>query len=331
MTPKISVIVPVYKAEAYLHRCVDSILAQTFTEFEVLLIDDGSPDRSGEICDEYVRKDSRVRVFHKDNGGVSSARNKGLNFALGNWIAFVDSDDIVSDTYLEDMYKYADKDDLIILTNYKKAGKGHIIDLPQLEMSNDDMVKFILENDILSLSAPYSKLFNRKIIVDNLISFPQGIHMGEDGIFNIRYLNCINTIITINKTNYIVNDTEGSLSSNYYSFESEWLCFLIWKDEINKFIHKYGIIFDNPQEVLWKNRICDTFNRCLQCLNRQKKSITIKEQLKILKNIPTEYFECFDNYYKPLKIRRRLLKYLICHRFFLIYIVIGKIEHNLKK
>ena len=92
-TPKISVIVPVYKAEAYLHRCVDSILAQTFQDFEVLLIDDGSPDRSGEICDEYARKDKRVRVFHKENGGVSSARNMGLDNARGEYVCFVDSDD----------------------------------------------------------------------------------------------------------------------------------------------------------------------------------------------------------------------------------------------
>ncbi len=83
MNPKISVIVPVYKAEKYLHRCVDSILAQTFTDFEVLLIDDGSPDRSGDICDEYAKKDSRVRVFHKENGGVSSARQYGIDNAQG--------------------------------------------------------------------------------------------------------------------------------------------------------------------------------------------------------------------------------------------------------
>ena len=77
--PKVSIIVPVYKAEKYLNRCVDSILAQTFTDWELLLIDDGSPDRSGEICDEYAKKDSRIRVIHKENGGVSSARQRGLD------------------------------------------------------------------------------------------------------------------------------------------------------------------------------------------------------------------------------------------------------------
>lgn len=93
MNPKISVIVPVYNVEKFLRRCIDSILAQTFTDFELLLIDDGSKDKSGEICDEYAAKDARIRVFHKQNGGVSSARNLGIDKAQGEWVYFVDSDD----------------------------------------------------------------------------------------------------------------------------------------------------------------------------------------------------------------------------------------------
>lgn len=93
MSPSISIIVSVYKAEAYLHRCVDSLLAQTFTDFEVLLIDDGSPDCIGEICDAYAKKDARVRVFHQPNGGVSVARQRGVENAKGEWITFVDAND----------------------------------------------------------------------------------------------------------------------------------------------------------------------------------------------------------------------------------------------
>ena len=91
MTPKISVIVPVYKVEQYLPRCIDSILAQTFTDFELLLIDDGSPDNSGKICDEYAAKDARIRVFHNQNQGVSATREFGVQHALGVFIQFVDS------------------------------------------------------------------------------------------------------------------------------------------------------------------------------------------------------------------------------------------------
>lgn len=101
MLPKISVIVPVYKAEKYLHRCVDSILAQTFTDFELILVDDGSPDYSGTICDEYAAKDERIRVFHQTNSGVSTARNKGLDAMNGEYVLFIDSDDWIDINCLE--------------------------------------------------------------------------------------------------------------------------------------------------------------------------------------------------------------------------------------
>ena len=118
--PKISIIVPVYKAEKYLNRCVDSILAQTFTDWELLLIDDGSPDRSGEICDEYAKKDSRIRVIHKENGGVSSARQRGQDEACGEYTIHVDPDDWVEPTMLEELYQKAKDDnaDMVICDYY---------------------------------------------------------------------------------------------------------------------------------------------------------------------------------------------------------------------
>lgn len=122
--PKISVICPVYKAEKYLHRCVDSILAQTFTDFELLLIDDGSPDRSGEICDEYAAKDSRVRVFHKENGGVSSARQCGIDNMTGEYSIHSDPDDWVEPTMLEELYKKAKEDNAdMVICDYYLEGK----------------------------------------------------------------------------------------------------------------------------------------------------------------------------------------------------------------
>ena len=89
----ISIIVPIYKAEAFIARCIDSILVQTYQDWELLLVDDGSPDDSGKICDEYAAKDARIQVFHKPNGGVSSARNLGLKKAIGDWVSFIDADD----------------------------------------------------------------------------------------------------------------------------------------------------------------------------------------------------------------------------------------------
>jgi len=105
--PKISIIVPVYKVEKYLRRCLDSIVAQTFTDWECILIDDGSPDNSGKICDEYVAKDGRFRVIHQENQGVSAARNAGLDAAKGEWIGFVDSDDWIEPNMYEYLYNDA--------------------------------------------------------------------------------------------------------------------------------------------------------------------------------------------------------------------------------
>ena len=99
--PEISVIVPVYKAEAYLHACIDSILSQTFSDFELILVDDGSPDNCGAICDDYAARDSRVRVIHQENQGQAAARNRALAAAKGEWVCFVDSDDAVHPQMLE--------------------------------------------------------------------------------------------------------------------------------------------------------------------------------------------------------------------------------------
>ena len=107
--PEVSVIVPIYNVELYLSRCIDSILAQTFTDFELILVDDGSPDKCGEICDKYAAQDKRIHVIHKENGGLSDARNAGIEWTLNNtsclWITFVDSDDWVHPEYLEILYK----------------------------------------------------------------------------------------------------------------------------------------------------------------------------------------------------------------------------------
>jgi Glycosyltransferases involved in cell wall biogenesis len=136
----ISVIVPIYNCENYINQCVDSILAQTCTNFELLLIDDGSSDNSGIICDEYAKKDARVKVFHKENGGVSSARNLGLHEAKGEWIAFVDADDWIKDTYLSD-FRIGEKDVDIHICGVKYFGAETNSVLPEedLIIINEDI------------------------------------------------------------------------------------------------------------------------------------------------------------------------------------------------
>ena len=179
-TPKISVIVPVYKAEAYLHRCVDSILAQTFQDFEVLLIDDGSPDRSGEICDEYARKDRRVRVFHKENGGVSSARQCGMDHAQGEYTIHADPDDWVDPTMLEELYQKAKKEDAdMVICDFYEERKNKTIYVRQ-QPSSLDHETVLCELFGHLWASCWNKLVKSTRYKDFGIMFPQELSCCED-------------------------------------------------------------------------------------------------------------------------------------------------------
>lgn len=188
----ISIIVPIYNAEQYLHRCVDSILAQSYTDFELLLIDDGSKDDSGAICDAYAAKDSRVRVFHKENGGVSSARNLGLDHAQGEYVTFCDADDYVSEDWLA-AYSgaIASNVDLAIQGYYAIDG-DKVVDKPlQSTQGDTTAAKCELITALFTQEVYYYlwvKLFRREIIEAHQIRFDEQSILGEDTQFISKYL-----------------------------------------------------------------------------------------------------------------------------------------------
>lgn len=188
--PKISIIVPVYKAEKYLHRCVDSLLAQTFTDFEVLLIDDGSPDSSGKICDEYAQKDNRVRVFHKENGGSASARQIGLDNAHGKYVILCDSDDWVENDMLEHLYSKAENNNADIVLcdfflNYPD-GKQRIVSHTKFNLSQERLIGYVLCQQINGSSC--NKLVKRELYEKHNISYTPGINLGEDVLILLKLL-----------------------------------------------------------------------------------------------------------------------------------------------
>ncbi|MDV4769588.1 glycosyltransferase, partial [Enterococcus faecium] len=173
---EISIIVPVYKVEPYLRKCVDSILAQTFTDFEVILVDDGSPDNSGKICDEYASKDSRVRVIHKKNGGLSSARNAGIDVARGKYLGFVDSDDYIEKDMYELLYDNIVKEqaDLSICGIYDIYAGKKVKILPEEYKVLDKVsaMKIVLEAQSFSVHA-VNKLYKKELF--NKIRYPENI------------------------------------------------------------------------------------------------------------------------------------------------------------
>lgn len=184
--PEISIIVAVYKAEKYLHVCIDSLLLQTFTNFEILLIDDGSPDRSGEICDEYAKKDSRIRVFHKENGGVSSARQYGIDNMRGKFSIHADPDDWVEPEMLEKLYRKAVEEhaDMVICDWYAdRKGISIYINQNPISLKPRDCVKEMFQRLHGSL---WNKLI--KSTCYKGISFPVGVNWSEDLLVVCRIL-----------------------------------------------------------------------------------------------------------------------------------------------
>lgn len=188
--PKISVIVPVYNTEQYLPRCIDSILSQTFTDFELLLIDDGSKDSSGKICDEYAAKDSRIRVFHKENGGVSSARNLGLDNSQGEWIIFVDSDDWIESLLIDSCINLIQKHPKIDIIRYgyyeeKSSNKYTIRNSKENEITSSLPYFFEKCNNYGYWGYIWNTAFRKELISE--LRFNENINWCEDHIFTYKY------------------------------------------------------------------------------------------------------------------------------------------------
>lgn len=229
--PLISVIVPVYNAEKYLHRCMDSILNQTYKNLEIILIDDGSKDSSGTICDAYAAKDSRIKVIHQENSGVSAARNAGLDAAFGDYITFVDSDDYIELNLFDsciaaiELYKpdlidwginFVDCDGNLCRKEIHTQPKNKLLDrsyintelIPQLihvERTNPDGMKPWVWN----------KLYLRSVIDSHNIRFHQEIHLWEDGVFTIEFMRYIESVYFLDEAYYNYRNVPDSLSKQH--------------------------------------------------------------------------------------------------------------------
>lgn len=203
----ISVIVPVYNTEKYLDRCIQSILSQTYSNIEILLIDDGSTDSSGAICDKYAEQDSRVRVFHKANGGVSSARNMGLDKAKGTWFTFVDSDDWIDMDMYEQMYNAAiqNKVDMVCCDLLVEYGKMQKIMSYNNKYNDHKLMYDCLAPISVEYFATCNKLVSRNIYDINKIRAMEGANMWEDVELTTKIRYFSQSSCVINKPFYHYN------------------------------------------------------------------------------------------------------------------------------
>lgn len=199
--PSVSVIIPVYNAQKTLEKCISSVLDNNQDGLEIILVDDGSTDGSDEICDRYADSISYVRVVHKKNGGVSTARNVGLNIARGHWVAFVDADDLVTKSFFADASKFSSD---LICYNWSYETGDTFQNYRDADYSDKVLTAF-LESHLVDFMfrCPWGKLFKRAIIENNNLRFHENLFFGEDTLFILDYLQYCHQITTISQIGYL--------------------------------------------------------------------------------------------------------------------------------
>lgn len=295
----VSVIIPVYNAEKTLKSCLDSLLKQTVKDIEIIVVDDGSTDGSPQICDEYAERYG-ITVIHKPNGGVSTARNRGIEEAKGKYLMFCDSDDWVEETYVEVFYSRMEEfgaeltvGGLIMNETVKKevyiknSGKTEPYCIPQkvfYELRNKDILAF-----------PFNKIFLRSLIMEKGIRFKVGLSECEDLVFNLQYINfCEKGILVIPESLYHYEFREGSLSTRYHN---------------DRFFDVIRPIFKAYEETIEKTGVDD---------EEFLKDFYTIYFLKTIENIPILWDKrnTFGLFKKIIKAQKILLseEYAVCYR-----------------
>lgn len=310
MSPKISVIVPVYKVENYLNRCVDSILCQTFSDLEIILVDDGSPDNCGIICDEYARQDERIKVIHKRNGGLSSARNAGLDIASGDYIGFVDSDDWIHPQMYEILYSNAVKSNVNIITcRYKKAS-----DINDSENKNFDIehnVRTYEKDEIFNdffdtfyrdiFPTVWNKLYKREIFQN--LRFENG-RINEDEFLMLPSIDIAGKVGIIEVSLYFYFFTrEGSIMNSTFTPKK--------LDSLYAVYVKYNFFKKRRIAIQAEKYERKFFHECLKIYS-------------IIQNEYPKYTNDFNNYLKEnihFTFKDILTNRLICNMEKLVFIV----------
>lgn len=273
--PKVSITVPIYNAEAYLPQCLDSILRQTLDNIEIILVNDGSTDNSGRICDNYAATDSRIKVFHKENGGSASARQVGLEASTGEYYTVCDADDWIEPNMYENLYNRASSHnaDLVI--------SGHYTNYPDGKQTNNNHYVFTnqgqyIKDLMLNLTAPstWSKLFRLDTIRAWHIDYTQGINMGEDTLFLYKFL-CNPTKIVQDTASYYHyrRDMEGNTYTNN-----------ITKKSVEHLLYIHNWCVSNYPDISFKKaQVQSLINICYAAV--RAKEITAHEYKLLVRDI----------------------------------------------
>lgn len=280
-SPTISIIVPIFNSEKTLLQCLDSIKAQTFSDFEVLMVNDGSTDSSRNIIDEYAANDNRFIALHKDNGGVSSARNYGLDREGGEWITFIDSDDWVESVYLEDLSDAKSYD--LIVNSFVLENTSEIWDdqVPTKNFIGPEIRNCLNAfSNICNFTAPWCKLFRGDIISKYNIRFDIRINNGEDSLFVLNYILHISSIRTSNKRLYHYNHGDSTLSKNYATIAQNYY---LYSSLYKELIDHLSTIFNCNNKLLLANGCFGFFVKSIEYVRQC--NISFYNRRRLIKQI----------------------------------------------
>lgn len=322
---KISVIIPVYNTEANkLRRCLKSIVAQDFNDFECIIIDDGSIEDIGKVCDDFAAADSRLRVIHKPNGGVSSARNAGLDHAKGEWIVFVDSDDYILPFHLSALIGITNKEVDMVLTSFRFLHPNKVTEhqYPNKSYNGKEEVRdFISYTDFLDYQIPWDKMYRRSVISEYNLRFDEKLSLSEDRLFCYHALAHVSGIAAIATITYIHDGTDMStLSYRQPDVEMQKHICLQIGHASSRILERFGIDDDYALQV-WKS-YWSVFETLIRSLYNIKGSL-IKAVLQQRKM----YHEVFDfTLYNKIKHSQRVKQYmhdldkrLMIHNYFFLF------------
>ena len=251
----ISVIVPVYNVAPYIDRCVQSVIAQVEHDWECILVNDGSTDESGPMCDRWAARDSRIKVIHQHNQGVSVARNNGVEASTGAYVAFIDSDDWVEPTYLSDLKAHLHDADLVVSGLFRENGQKSVQEVcppstETFELNPAGAHYFTLLNQRYLLYAPYNKLYKAAVIKQHHVSFPVGCSYGEDLMFNFQYLEHVQRISMVAKPSYHYMEVFSVLSKKLRvdQFDNDYKQWIVRKD----YFVKKGMFTEEARSIMYK-------------------------------------------------------------------------------
>ena len=317
---KISVIVAVYNVEQYIEKAIDSILSQTYKYLEIILVDDGSTDNSGKICDEYAKKDSRIVVVHQENGGVAEAYNKGLETSTGDYIGFVDPDDYIEKEMFEDLYSIAQREkvDIVNCGFYSHIGvkvyelNNYGIE-PNVRVDREQIREFLSEYKVKGVNLVVTKLIKRNIITDYNIRVVPKLNIQEDTIFCLQIMLKAESMYFTDKSYYHYIIRENSLTTKKYRKD-------IYK-HYNKAFLLIKQIYDEEGIKGYEHELLVRFaHYALVILKREKyHKIPFFKRNKVLKDIgETELFQSIISNEEEIKKSEIKNYYIFNLLFFLI-------------